>query len=164
MEWLVTVQKKVQRIIRIVSTISMFVLIPMMLLTTADIITRTAFKKPISGAVEMSSFMLLIVILLGLAYTQQVKGHPRVTIFVSRFPARAQFIVEVFVNLLCLFIVGIIVWQGWAVAKGDTGRIVSDVLRIPQFPFRLLVPFGGAFLFLEFIFDFLVSINKLLKS
>jgi len=142
----------------------MFMLIPMMLLTTVDIITRTAFKKPISGAVEMSSFMLLVVILLGLAYTQQVRGHPRVTIFVSRFFPRVQFIVEVIVNLFCLYIVGIVVWQGWVVAKGDTGRIVSDVLRIPQLPFRMLVPLGGALLFLEFIFDFLVSINKLLKS
>lgn len=164
MEWLVTVQKRIQSIIRVVSTISMFMLIPMMLLTTADIITRTAFKKPISGTVEMSSFMLVIVILLGLAYTQQVKGHPKVTIFVSRFPPRVQLLVEIVVNLLCLCIVGVMAWQGWVVAKGDTGRIVSDVLRIPQFPFRLLVPLGGALLFLEFIFDFLVSINKLLKS
>ena len=164
MGWLQNVHKRVQRLTCGVSTLGMFMLIPMMLLTTADIIARTAFRKPISGVVEISSFMLVIVILLGLAYTQQVKEHPKVTILVSRFPSHVQHIVEVVVNLLCLYIVGIMVWQGWAVATGDTGRIVSDVLRISQFPFRLLVPLGGGLLFLEFIFDFLTSINKLFKG
>ena len=30
---------------------------------------------------------------------------------------------------------------------------VSDMLRVPQLPFRLLVTVGGLFLFLEFLFD-----------
>ncbi|MGI6308463.1 MAG: TRAP transporter small permease subunit [Dethiobacteria bacterium] len=163
MEWLANIQKRVQRLTYCVSAVSMFVLIPMMLLTTSDVITRTVFNKPIPGVVETSSFMLVIVILLGLAYTQQVKGHPRVTIFVSRLPLRVSLVVEIIVNLLCLYIVSIIVWQGWVVATGDIGRIVSDVLRISQLPFRLLVPVGGALLFLEFLFDLLISVEKLLK-
>jgi TRAP-type C4-dicarboxylate transport system permease small subunit len=52
---------------------------------------------------------------------------------------------------------------GWAVAMGDIGRIVSDVLRIPQLPFRLLVPIGGALLFLEFLLDLLTSAVKFFK-
>lgn len=163
MEWLTNTQKRVQRLTYCVSAVGMFMLIPMMLLTTSDVITRTTLNKPIPGAVETSSFMLVVVILLGLAYTQQVKGHPNVTILVSRLPLRVSLIVEIIINLLCLGIVSIVVWQGWVVATGAIGRIVSDVLRIPQFPFRLLVPVGGALLFLEFLVDLFTSVEKLLK-
>lgn len=164
MEWLANTQKKVQRLTYCVSAVSMFILIPMMLLTTSDVITRTTFNKPIPGAVETSSYMLVTVILLGLAYTHQVKGHPSVTILVSRLPLRFGLFIEIIVNLLCLGITGIIIWQGWVVATGDIGRIVSDVLRIPQLPFRLLVPVGGALLWLEFLVDLLTSAEKLFRK
>jgi hypothetical protein len=41
--------------------------------------------------------------------------------------------------------------QGLVVAFES--RSVSDMLRISQLPFRLLVSLGGSFLFLEFFFD-----------
>lgn len=164
MEWLAKTQKKVKRLTYSVSAVSMFILIPMMLLTTSDIISRTTANKPIPGAVESSSFMLIVFILLGLAYTQQVKGHPKVTILISRLSLRISLAVEIVVNLLCLYIILILIWQGWVVATGDIGRTVSDVLRIPQLPFRLLVPVSGALLFLEFIVDLLINAEKLFKK
>jgi TRAP-type C4-dicarboxylate transport system permease small subunit len=160
MEWLANAQKKVQRLTYWVSGVSMFVLIPMMLLSTFDVISRTIFNKPVPGTIEMSSFMLVIVIVLGLAYTQQMKGHPTVNIVVSKLPLRISLFVEIIINLLCLGMASIIVWQGWVVAMGDIGRIVSDVLRIPQLPFRLIVPIGGALLFLEFLVDLVNSAVK----
>jgi hypothetical protein len=50
-----------------------------------------------------------------------------------------------------MFIVAIMCWQGIVVAYEASA--VSDMLRVPQFPFRLLVTIGGLFLFLEFFFD-----------
>lgn len=163
MEWLANTQKKLQRLTYYVSAVSMFVLIPIMLLTFFDAISRTIFDKPVPGAMEASSYMLVMMILLGLAYTQQVKGHPRVTILASRLPPHLSIFVEILVNLLCLGITGIIVYQGWVVAKSDIGKIVSDVLRIPQFPFRMLVPVGGGLLFLEFLVDFLAAVQEAKK-
>ncbi len=163
MEWLANAQKKVQRLTYWVSGVSMFVLIPMMLLSTFDVISRSFFNKPVPGTIELSSFMLVIVIVLGLAYTQQMKGHPTVNIVVSKLPLRISLFVEIIINLLCLGMVSIIVWQGWVVATGNIGRIVSDVLRIPQFPFRLIVPLGGALLFLEFLVDLVTSVVKFIK-
>ncbi len=161
MEWLTNPRKIIQRLTYYVSAVSMFVIIPMMLLTTFDVVSRTAFRKPIPGAVETSSYLLVTVIVLGIAYTHQVKGHPSVNILMKRLPLRLSSSIEVIVNLLCLGMTGIIIWQGWAVAKSDVGRIVSDVLRIPQFPFRLLVPVGGGLLFLEFLADLFISAEKL---
>lgn len=102
--------------------------------------------------------------LLGLAYTHQVKGHPRVTLIVSRLPLRLQAFLEAIVNLLSMFIVFIVIWQGWVVATGRMAAVVSDTLEIPQLPFRLLVSMGAALLFLELLVDLAVALVKLFSG
>lgn len=164
MAWLTLVKKNIQRLTFYVCTISMFMLIPMMFLTTIDVIGRAIFARPVPGAVELSEYMLAVVILLGLAYTQQVKGHPRVTLVISRFPVLLQQILEILMALLGMFIIYILVWQGWVLATGRMSTIVSDVLRIPQLPFRVLVSVGGALLFLELLVDLATAVGKLFEK
>jgi TRAP-type C4-dicarboxylate transport system permease small subunit len=84
---------------------------------------------------------------LGIAYTQQQKGHVRVTILVSKLPQKLGPLLDAFTNLLCLFIVSIVVWQGWEVAFDE--KAITDMLRIPDLPFRLLVCLAGISLWLE---------------
>lgn len=129
----------------------MFLLLPMMLLTSIDVIGRATFAKGIPGTVEISEYMLAVLIFGGLAYTQQIKGHVRVSSVIARLPLRPRLIVEAGVTLLSLFIVALLVWQGWEV--GIHERTVSDMLRIPQLPFRLLLAVGAFFLFLELLVD-----------
>jgi TRAP-type C4-dicarboxylate transport system permease small subunit len=109
----------------------------------------------------MSSYMLAVFILLGAAYTQQVKGHVRVGMIVSRLPERAGVLLDMATTLLSLFIISILAWQGWVVGMEE--RTVSDMLRIPQYPFRLLVA-GAAFLLgLELVVDLAVDVGKLVR-
>lgn len=138
----------------------MFLLVPMMLLTAGDVIGRVVWSRPIPGAVELSSYMLAIFILMGVAYTHQVKGHVRVRMLVSRLPERVGLILDVFTILLSLFIISILAWQGWVV--GIEERTVSDMLRIPQLPFRLLVSVAALFLCLELLIDLFDSLGKLM--
>lgn len=161
MQKLKKIKVAIQELTYYVCTVSMFVLIPMMFLTTIDVIGRSVFSWNIPGTVELSRYMLAIVILLGLAYTQQVKGHPRVTLLVSKLPLKAQLITEIIMNLLGMFIVAILVWQGWVIAHGRAAATVSDLLRISQYPFRLLVSAGGALLFLELLVDLMTAAGKL---
>ncbi len=140
-----------QKITRILGYIGMFFVIPMMLLTSADATGRDFFSRPVRGAFEMNSLVLSVFVLLGLAYTQQMKDHVRVTIVLERLPQRLSAAINIFTTLLCMFIVAIMCWQGIVVAFEASA--VTDMLRIPQLPFRLLVTLGGLFLFLEFFFD-----------
>lgn len=164
MERLESAKIYTRRLTYYVCAVSMFVLIPMMFLTTFDVLGRALLARSIPGAVELSRYMLAIVILLGLAYTQQARGHPRVTLLISRLPEKARLIIEVIVTLLGLFIVAIVVWQGWVIAHGRAAAIVSDLLRISQFPFRLLVSIGGGLLFLELLVDLATALGKLFSG
>jgi TRAP-type C4-dicarboxylate transport system permease small subunit len=140
----------------------MLLIVPLMLLTSADVIGRAALARPIPGIVELSSYMLDVFILLGLAYTQQMKGHVRVSMLTSRLPQRAQQSLEIVVTLLSLFIMVLLAWQGWVVGMEETA--VSDMLRIPQRPFKLLVGVAAILLCLELVVDLVSAVTAGIRS
>ena len=152
----------VQRINLWVCYLGLLLILPLMLLTSADVIGRAAWARPIPGIVELSSYMLDVFILLGLAYTQQVKGHVRVSMLTSRLPQRAQQSLEIVVTLLSLFIMLLLAWQGWVVGMEETA--VSDMLRIPQRPFKLLVGVAAILLCLELVVDLMSAFTAVMRS
>jgi TRAP-type C4-dicarboxylate transport system permease small subunit len=151
----------VQATTRGLGYVGMWFVVPMMLLTSADAVLRDTISRPVRGAYELSSFILSVFVLLGLAYTQQFKDHVRVTILIDRLPPRLSAAISMFTILLTMFIVLVMTWQGVVVAFEASS--VSDMLRIPQLPFRLLVTVGGLFLFLEFLFDLVDEARRLVQ-
>ena len=65
-------------------------------------------------------------------------------------------------NLLSFFIIGLMAWQGWVVGIEET--TVSDMLRVPQLPFRLLVFVAGVFLCVELVIDLVLSVKKVVEG
>lgn len=137
----------------------MFLIIPLMLLTTGDVLGRKFLSKTIPGSFELSEYILATFILLGAAYTQQVKGHVGVDFLISRLSPHLRTTCQIVTTVLSLFIIAILIWQGFI--EGIRERTVSDMLRIPQSPFRLLVAVGGFLLWLELLIDLFGFIGKL---
>ena len=137
----------------------MCLLLPLMLLTTGDVVGRKFFAKTIPGAFEISQYLLAVFILMGAAYTQQMKGHVGVDFITSRFSPHGRALCEIFTTLLSLFIIAILVWEGWI--EGIKEKTVSDMLRIPQYPFRLLVSIGGFLLWLELLINLIEAAVRL---
>jgi len=161
MGWFDRSRNRVQALNRWISGVGAVFLIPLMLVTAADVICRNLFNLPIMGVVESSGYLLAIFILLGFGYAEQVKAHVRVAIMTSRLSPRAQLILSMMTILMSLFIFSILAWQG--VVVGVEERTVSDLLRIPQYPFRLLVAVGAFFVCLELLIDFGDSVRKLAR-
>lgn len=161
MEW-GEVKKGIRRMNYGICAIGMAMVIPLMLLTFADVMLRGFFNKPIPGTFEISQYMLAFFILLGAAYTQQVKGHVGVNFLTSRLSPRLQAVCEILTTLLSLFIIAILVWQGWV--EGIAEKAVSDQLRIPQYPFKVLVAVGAFLLWLELLIDLFGSFGKLRRN
>ncbi|MBI2832028.1 MAG: TRAP transporter small permease [Chloroflexi bacterium] len=139
-------------------------LVAMMVLVTVDVASRYLFNAPILGAMELSQFMMVILVFFGLAYTAAEKGHIMTEMVVSRLSPRMKAIVNSFVALLGAALFGIMTWQGtldsmeWFKMRG-----ISDILRIPIFPFRLLVPLGALFLSIELLIQLVDSISEAIK-
>ncbi len=155
-------QRIVKRITYSVCFASMFFAIPLMLITTGDVLGRAFFNKPIPGTLELSEYMLSIIILLGAAYTQQVKGHVGVDFLTERFSLKTRDIIGIITTLASLCIITIMTWQGFI--EGIHEKTVSDMLRVPQRPFRLLVAIGGFLLWMELFVDLLITIQRLVRS
>ena len=151
----------IQKVTRATAYAGMVLLVPMMLLTSLDVVTSKFWANPIPGSMELSSFMLSVFILLGVAYTHQVRGHVRVTMFTDRLPEKYSEILNIFTTILTLFIVCIVIWQGIVVAF--EAHDVSDMLRIPSLPFRLLVSVAAVLLALELLFDLVDSTRSLIR-
>jgi TRAP-type C4-dicarboxylate transport system permease small subunit len=161
MGWFDRFKNRVQILNRWISIAGAVFLIPLMLGTAADVIFRDLFNLPIMGVVESSGYLLAVFILLGLGYAEQVKAHVKVTIMTSRLSPRAQLVLRIITSLISLFIFSILAWQGLIV--GIEERTVSDLLRIPQYPFRILVAVGAFFVCLELLIDFGDSVRKLAR-
>lgn len=152
------VRKFVQRCTRYMSYAGMIMLIPMMLITTLDVIVRAVWSRTIPGAIELSSYMMAVFVLSGIAWVQQVKGHVSISMLTSRLSAKVSAFLNVITTLLSIFIIVILTWQGWVVGMEE--KSVSDMLRVPQLPFRMLVPLGGLFLLFELLFDLSDAVKK----
>lgn len=159
MERLESFQRVIRRATYSVCAVGMFLAVPLMLITTGDVISRGFFNKPIPGTLELSEYMLSIIILLGAAYTQQVKGHVGVDFLTKRFSPKIRSIIEIITTLMCMFIISIMIWQGFV--EGIHEKTVSDMLRVPQWPFRLLVAVGGFLLWMEFFVDLCNSVARM---
>lgn len=136
-------------------------LLVMAFLITADVVMRYAFNSPILGTLEITEFMLAAVVFLGLAYAQAQRAHVGVDLLVQKLPPRLAAGVDSVVILLAILIYGLIVWQSYGNATQAlrTG-LESDLLAIPHFPFRILVPIGSALLCLEL----LVTLEERLRT
>ncbi len=152
-------QKGVHRVTYTVCAVGMFLAIPLMLITTFDVLGRAIFNKPLPGTLELSEYMLSIIILLGAAYTQQVRGHVAVDFLTSRFPVKGQIICKILTDILCLFIIAIMTIYGWI--EGISETTVTDQLRVPMWPFKSLVAVGGLMLWMEFLTDLITSLASL---
>ncbi|MDW8002516.1 MAG: TRAP transporter small permease [Deltaproteobacteria bacterium] len=136
----------------------MFFAIPLMFITTFDAMGRSFFSKPLPGAVELCEYMLCVIVLLGAGYTQQIKGHVGVDFVTSRLSPQRRRIIQLITNVLSMIVISILTYQGFTQALEE--KTVSDMLRIPQKPFRFLVFVAGLLLLAEFSVEFLRLLRK----
>ena len=93
-------QKGIRKTTYGVCIVGMILAIPLMLITTFDVLGRGFFNKPIPGTLELSEYMLAIIILLGAAYTQQVQGHVGVDFLTTHFGKKTQLVCQTITLLL----------------------------------------------------------------
>jgi TRAP-type C4-dicarboxylate transport system permease small subunit len=156
---MVRLKTVVQSFTRAIAFGAMFLLLPMMFVSTADVFLRKFFSVTVPGAMEMSSFMLALFILLGLSYTHQCRAHVRVSFLLDVMPKKVRAGVEIVLSILCLCMLLVLVWQGTILALEET--TVSDMLRIPENPFRMALVVGCLSFALEVLIDIVDHVKEL---
>jgi len=158
-------EKAINQLTRIINSVAIVALAGMMFLTFTDVMLRYIFNRPITGAFEITEFMMAILISFTLAYTQTQKGHVAIDVFVYRLSDKTQAIIDCIVYFLSLSIIFIIFWQ--TLVKAQSMKLsgeISGVMPVPIYLFVYVFAFGSAILLLVIIADFFKSLSKVVKK
>ena len=119
------------------------VLFLMTLLITVDVIGRQ-FGYPTGVAHEFSGYSLVLIVFLGLAYTQRVGKHVEIDVVITRLPQRARRALKLATS--CIGI-AFIIWLLWTtlqqmIRSYTLGSVSMTLMRTPLWPVKLLIPLG----------------------
>ena len=150
---------------KIMSRIASVTLVIMMLLTVTDVFLRKVFSYSILGTVEVTEFLLVIVVFFALADTEVLNGHVKVDLVMSRFGERAQGMVDLITQFICfllcvIFALSTLIYSEQMRVSGE----VSQDLWLPVYPFIYFVVAGCAIFALTLLIKFLIALTKVVKS
>lgn len=158
-------EKALSRVSYRVCNFGVTVLMAMVLLVVTDVILRRFFNSPLSFTLELVEIMLTVVVFFAVAYTATQRSHVSIDVLVSRFPLRAQTIIEA---ALCIISVGLFstIARGSLIYGMQISRIglETGILGIPLYPFAFVVASGSILLALVLLARFLNLIIKVVSK
>ena len=114
-------------------------LVLMMVLTVSDVVMRNLFSTVVSGSMELSGLLMILVALSTLAVVELARGHIQVDLVIGKLPDFARVPTIGGGQLLALATIVIAAVQVFRqVVYLWEGAIVSGVLRLPEWPFALV--------------------------
>ena len=159
------IEKIIYLIARWLNWLAALAVVAVMLIVCANVISRGLFGMPLKGTVDIVSLLGVLVIGGAISYTQVLKGHIRITLFIDRLPGTARDIIAGLVDLAGIVIFGILSCQTILFAMGthENGEL-SEVLKIPIAPFAFAVSIGCISLTMVLLIDLINVITRRVKK
>ena len=159
------IKKRIQGLTSFALSLGMGWVIVMMFLTTFDVAARYFFSKPISGAIEISEFMLAVFGILGMAYTHSSGSNVKVTMLINVLSPKFARFAEIITSILSFQIILMLAWYGFlsGIEEFYIGT-TTDTLKIPVYPLYFLTFAGASLLCLEILINLIESIKGLLDD
>jgi len=150
----------------LMAVVAAVMIIFMMFAICYAVLTRFLWNEPIPWVVEVSSYLMLYITFLGMAWLQGKNGHVRIDLFTSRMSYRTTALLDGFTSLGGLAVGLVLAWKGTAVTIDYFQRDVTviGILNTPQYVLMGIIPIGGALLLLQFILRTLRSFRTALRK
>lgn len=152
---------KVNPFVRWLSIFGMAVFVLMVVFTFVDVIMRYAFNRPVAASVEITTFMMVIVVFLCTSFTQLSKAHVTMDVITAKLRRKPQLAFEAFGNFLSIVIMILVAWR--TLMNGITATWTTGVLHFPVNTFILIATFGIIILNIMLIRDYLQNLAEGLK-
>jgi TRAP-type C4-dicarboxylate transport system permease small subunit len=157
-------EKIVTILCQVASTIGVVFLVAIVSLTVLDVLLRLFFNSPILGSTELTEYMM-IGLVLGAGLCALRGKQIKMDMIVERFKPRAQAFVDSITFFLTLSIFGTLCWcifrEGLALKQL---KLISNVLKIPAYPFYLILSISLGILCLALIVLLIKSVVKAAKK
>jgi TRAP-type C4-dicarboxylate transport system permease small subunit len=143
------------RLLRFCGLLSQIATFVMMLLVVINVLGRYLINKPLTGTLEFTESLLVLIIFLSVALTQYDGGHIRVILLTRRLKQPWSHVLSVACMLAGAFFFGwcaIAAWnfayQAWTFNEQEWGTVV-----FPLWPVKFVVFFGILLLAIQFLLD-----------
>jgi TRAP-type mannitol/chloroaromatic compound transport system permease small subunit len=143
-----------------------WLIIPITLIVTAEVILRYLFNKPTIWAWDISVQLFAAFVILGGSYALRHSSHIGVDIIILRFSLRIQAMISLVTSILFFLSIGVLLWESAEAAwKSLLAReTMSTYFRPPIYPLRIVVAFGVLLLLLQGVSKFILDLNKVVRS
>lgn len=138
----------------------------MMFALVREVGGRYFFNSPTDWAIDINAFLFVVMVYLGSAYTTTVDGHVRADFIYGQFKGKTLAIVDIIISAICIAYAVVLIWQGGSMAWESfrSAEVSSGGIRVPLFPFQILIPIGSFLVVLCFLSKILRSLLVLLKG
>ena len=155
------IEKTVHFIARWLNWLAALAVVAVMIIVCMNVLARGLFGIPLKGTVDIVSLLGVLVIGGAIPYTQVLKGHIRITLFIDKLPGKARTILTGLVDLAGVVLFGIISWQTilFAIGTSENGEL-SEVLRLPITPFAFMVSAGCISITMVLLVDLIAVVTR----
>lgn len=153
--------KYLDRLIKLIQWICMFLLIEMVAVIFFQVVSRYCFGVAHFWAEEMAVFSMIWLVFLGSVIAESRSDHTRITFFVNLLPPKLTAYVNSISDLLCIIFLAVLTLKSNGVISIAMKNISTGV-RIPMGIVYLSLPVGGILMILYFFADIYknMQINK----
>ena len=136
----------------------------MSLAMVVDLVSRLGFNSPLSGMIELQTFMLVFMAFFSIAYTMLKNQHVSVDLITSKMSTRTNSILQSIFSIWGTFIFGAMSWltASRALEAFERGEI-SDIIRMPYGVLYTVVAVGTllmAFVLVALLFSHLSGLYQ----
>lgn len=125
-------------------------LLGILFLTVADIIGRSAIRRPVPGTVEMTGMILVVVVFMAVAHSEDMGDHITIDLLYERAGNRLRLFLDVFADVLTIAVVALLSYQLYQFTlRNQASGAETPVLDLPVWPFVLVAAVGSAFYLLS---------------
>ncbi len=152
--------KKVEEQLNLASAV---VVVLMLIIVSVSVILRVTLSRPIPMVYEGVELGMIMLVFLGMAFTQRRGKNASVTILYDRLSPRVRLYLDSIVLFLGAAFWGILTWQSLLRTIKSWQMLESSlaVVNFPQYPGWTMIPLGAGMLTLELILQFYKSLLKL---
>lgn len=128
---------------KFVAFLSALCIFALMAVGVMQIVGRQVFGTPIFGYIDAVEMSISIFAFLAIAYCERLNGHVRMELVVGKMRGRPLWTLEIFGQIVALFVVAILIYYGWthALRAYEYGDSTIDA-QIPWWPSKMLVAFA----------------------
>lgn len=148
------INRLLERFLKLMDGIAAIAVFGIMLLITADVLSRILLNRPFAGTAEIVSSVIIIVCFLEIPYVAVKGAHVRTTMLYDKVGVKGKLIIDMAAAALGILVYAFIIRASLgnlinAVAIGEAE--IAGSVRISTVPGRFAIIFGSGLMILEFL-------------